>query len=213
LTIGRLRIALGGIGLLLTFALPVGAQDLDRGKTPPQLFSSNCTACHRGPQGLFRGSVAGTASFLRQHYTTSAESAGALAAYLASVGGDPRTARIRMPSDGPDGDARQERREGEERREAGESPAASARRKPGEPAVVANDPPNIITAPEPVPLAPSRLAVRQAPPAPQTAQAPAPSVANNTSAPAPPEATSMPEAAKPSDEEIAAQEGFSSPLP
>ena len=219
--IDRLRMPCAGIVFIFAGSLPAGAQDLDRGKSPSQLFSSNCTACHRGPQGLFRGSVGTTAGFLRQHYTTSAESAGALAAYLASVGGDPRTARIRMPSAGPEGESRagqEQRREGEERREGAQAdaPPAPAGRKRGEPAVVSSDPPNIITAPYPVPLEPSRAPARSTPPAAQSARAataPATSLANNAAAIPAPDAVPSAAAPKPSDEEIAAQEGFSSPLP
>jgi hypothetical protein len=64
------------------------AQDLTAGKTPAQLFSSDCAECHRSP-----GSVAGTrdvhalAGFLREHYTTKSETADALAAYVSSFAG------------------------------------------------------------------------------------------------------------------------------
>ena len=80
-----------GLGLL---ASPLGAraQDLDAGKTPAQLFSSHCSACHRTPQGLAKQSF-GLTGFLRQHYTSSAATASALAAYVAAAGPDPRAAR------------------------------------------------------------------------------------------------------------------------
>src|SRR5262249_53866343 len=64
------------------------AQDLTAGKTPEQLFRSDCAECHRSPS-----SVAGTrdaralANFLREHYTTKSETAGALAAYVSSFAG------------------------------------------------------------------------------------------------------------------------------
>jgi hypothetical protein len=74
--------------LLALFALmlaagAVVAQDLSAGKTPAQLFSSDCSACHHLPNGLGKkyntGSLTG---FLRAHYTTKPDSAGALARYV-----------------------------------------------------------------------------------------------------------------------------------
>lgn len=59
-------------------------------KPAPALFASDCTGggCHRGPQGLAKGrGQAGLASFLREHYTNSRESAAALANYLLGVPG------------------------------------------------------------------------------------------------------------------------------
>ena len=61
-------------------------ENLDQGKTPAQLFASNCSICHKSPQGLAKaGGILGLDSFLREHYTASKESAGALAAYLKSM--------------------------------------------------------------------------------------------------------------------------------
>lgn len=162
--------------LLIAYsALPAQAQDLDRGKSPAQVFSSNCTACHRGPQGLSKaGDVRATAGFLLQHYTTSAESAGAIAAYLVAVGGDRRTARLRpspgetpeapqraAPPQSPDGD---ERRERATPREGGSPVAAPSKpRKRGDPATVSSDPPPVITSSDPVPLVQERVAVQTPP--------------------------------------------------
>jgi hypothetical protein len=75
------------------------AQDLTAGKTPAELFRSDCAECHRSP-----GSVAGTrdvqalAGFLREHYTTKSETAGALAAYVSSFAGTGAAVRNRGPS-------------------------------------------------------------------------------------------------------------------
>lgn len=61
-------------------------ENLDQGKTPAQLFASNCSICHKSPRGLAKaGGILGLDSFLREHYTASKESAGALAAYLKSM--------------------------------------------------------------------------------------------------------------------------------
>jgi hypothetical protein len=69
----------------------VGAQEsLDRGKSPAQLFASDCSACHKSPQGLARaGGLLGLDNFLRTHYTASRETAGAIANYLRSVPAGP----------------------------------------------------------------------------------------------------------------------------
>src|SRR5688572_23775475 len=83
----------GVVGLLaICIAAPAQPQgNIDAGKTPAQMFSSTCTACHRRPQELKRAS----AGFLRQHYMPSAEEAAAMASYLASVGSDPRAVKDR----------------------------------------------------------------------------------------------------------------------
>jgi len=71
----------------LTLALPAVAQDiLGQGKTGAQLFASNCAICHKSPAGMTRaGGLFGVSSFLQQHYTSSRETAAAIAAYLESV--------------------------------------------------------------------------------------------------------------------------------
>ncbi len=60
--------------------------DYSAGKSAPQLFSSDCSACHQSPGGLAKGRDASAlASFLREHYTTGGASAGLLASYLAGL--------------------------------------------------------------------------------------------------------------------------------
>lgn len=71
----------------------VAAQEnLDAGKSPSQIFSGTCTACHKSARGLLKTVAPGSLQgFLRQHYTTSPEMAGVLASYLMSNGaGDTR---------------------------------------------------------------------------------------------------------------------------
>jgi hypothetical protein len=59
------------------------AQDFTAGKTPAQLFASDCSACHRSPEGLGKKYNAGSLTgFLRAHYTTKQETAGSLAKYV-----------------------------------------------------------------------------------------------------------------------------------
>jgi hypothetical protein len=70
---------------LLAFPAVAFAQrtDYSAGKTPAQLFAGDCAACHKSPRGLTKQRDArALTAFLREHYTTKIESAGALAAYL-----------------------------------------------------------------------------------------------------------------------------------
>jgi hypothetical protein len=76
------------------FADPAAAQNLEAGKSPAQLFSGNCSACHRSPRGLIKTVAPGSLpGFLREHYTTSKDMAAVMAGYLTGNGGtDPRGA-------------------------------------------------------------------------------------------------------------------------
>jgi hypothetical protein len=69
------------------------AQNIDAGKSPAQIFSDTCSACHRSPREIKQT----TPGFMREHYTTSGRDAAAMAAYLASVGSDPRAVKQRRP--------------------------------------------------------------------------------------------------------------------
>ena len=77
-------------------------------KPAPALFNADCTGagCHKSPQGLGKGqSQSGLAGFLREHYTNSRESAGALAAYILKLPAgppppEPRAARASNPRQG-----------------------------------------------------------------------------------------------------------------
>jgi hypothetical protein len=80
-----IRLAIGLSVLSLTGAARA-QENLDQGKTPAQLFASNCAICHKSPQGLAKGGgLFGLDSFLREHYTASKESASALAAYIRAM--------------------------------------------------------------------------------------------------------------------------------
>jgi hypothetical protein len=80
-----------GLAAVPALALTAGAalaQDFTAGKTPAQLFASDCSACHRSPDGLGKKYNAGSLTgFLRAHYTTKQESAGALAKYVIGFAG------------------------------------------------------------------------------------------------------------------------------
>jgi hypothetical protein len=72
------------------------AQDLTAGKTPEQLFRSDCAECHRSPSSVAGNrDVHALAGFLREHYTTKSETAGALAAYVSSFAGTGAAVRNR----------------------------------------------------------------------------------------------------------------------
>jgi hypothetical protein len=74
---------------------PAAAQEnLDQGKTPAQLYASDCAICHKSPRGLAkRARRYGLDSFLRAHYTASREAAAAISAYLQSIDRRPASRR------------------------------------------------------------------------------------------------------------------------
>src|ERR1700716_179095 len=80
-------------------AIPVRAQNLEAGKSPSQIFSGTCNACHKSPRGLLKTVPASSLpGFLRQHYTTSSDMASVLSSYLVSKGApDPRFQRKNQP--------------------------------------------------------------------------------------------------------------------
>jgi hypothetical protein len=102
------RLGLSGGGMVLAASMLAGAasaqENLDAGKSGAQLYASNCAICHKSAQALNKsgGGLFGLDSFLREHYTSSRESAAAISAYLKSVGGGPaehRPARKKSKTD------------------------------------------------------------------------------------------------------------------
>ncbi|MDX6584948.1 MAG: hypothetical protein QOI10_4132, partial [Solirubrobacterales bacterium] len=82
LSLATVIVLIGGFA-----AAPVRAQNLEAGKSPSQIFSGTCAACHKGARGLLKTVAPGSLpGFLRQHYTTSSEMASVLSAYLVSNG-------------------------------------------------------------------------------------------------------------------------------
>jgi hypothetical protein len=81
-----------GAAVVMT-VVPAQAQstNIDAGKSAAQIFADTCNACHRSAREL-RPTHAG---FLRDHYTTGMREAASMAAYLASVGSDPRAGQRR----------------------------------------------------------------------------------------------------------------------
>jgi hypothetical protein len=101
----RYLLALGAMmaltGPLLT-TTAAQAQNLDQGKNAQRLFADTCSACHRSPRGLAKGRYRFTLMmFLKEHYSTSSNTASELADYLASVdvpqGGPPRAGAGKPP--------------------------------------------------------------------------------------------------------------------
>ncbi len=84
-------IAAMGIAAGFGFGPATAQTFIDAGKSPQQLFASDCAVCHKSPQGLAKSGPMFLQSFLRQHYTASRETAQALSDYLTAVG-DPSTA-------------------------------------------------------------------------------------------------------------------------
>lgn len=75
------------IAVCFSVSAPVQAQNLEAGKSPAQIFNGACAVCHKSARGLVK-SVPPNAlpTFLRQHYTTSSDMAGALSGYLLANG-------------------------------------------------------------------------------------------------------------------------------
>jgi hypothetical protein len=196
-TIRRLApwlIALFGAGVV-----PAGAQNIDAGKSPAQIFGDTCAGCHKNARELRRAST----SFLRSHYMTGATEAAAMASYLTGLPPDPRAAlQKRTPgvtgTTPPVEAAKQPPRPNlAEQAKAGPGqPASKAGRRPGnlethpEAAAVPDEKPSEL-APAPVPAA-SPLAMPTAPP-PMPTATPSPVVAVPTPpAPSPAAAPTAP---------------------
>jgi len=93
----------------LTAGVARAGENLDAGKSPSQIFSNTCSACHKSPRGLLKNTPASSLpGFLRQHYTTGTDMASVLSSYLISNGAaDPRF----QSKDQPRKDARQDPRQ------------------------------------------------------------------------------------------------------
>jgi mono/diheme cytochrome c family protein len=77
------------------------AQNLDEGKSATRLFADSCATCHRSPRGLAKGRGRPTLfAFLKEHYSTSSDTAGELASYLASLD-TPQSSRSRTAAGKP----------------------------------------------------------------------------------------------------------------
>lgn len=114
------------MGVIGWFSLGVAAaQNLEAGKSPAQIFSDTCTACHRNARELKHP----TASFMREHYTTSSEMASAMASYLASFPVETRAAQPKQPPAAAQGPADASR----SRRSPTEQASGADSQPPGQP--------------------------------------------------------------------------------
>ncbi len=101
LSLGR-RLAPLIVVIGVAVSTPGTAQNLDAGKTPAQLFASNCQDCHRSPGGLAKNTSSWSLSgFLRVHYTTSSAEAAALAAYVLAHAREPAPRKSRRATSRP----------------------------------------------------------------------------------------------------------------
>jgi hypothetical protein len=92
--------SLAAFSALAMMAGAAAAQDFTAGKTPAQLFSSDCSTCHRSPDGLGKKyNMTSLSGFLRAHYTPKQESAGALAKYVMGFATLSRTATTSPSAD------------------------------------------------------------------------------------------------------------------
>ncbi|MGD9924308.1 MAG: hypothetical protein AB7V13_23130 [Pseudorhodoplanes sp.] len=143
---------------------PTGHQsepvDLNEGKSPAELFQAGCAVCHQSAAGLAKGRREGDlTNFLRQHYTSSVQHAGALANFLTSGGrGAPavaapgRQAPVERP---PAPVGRRTPEDDRKSQEAAKPPERepASKRKPPAAAAVRTPPPAPVTAPPLVPEA------------------------------------------------------------
>jgi hypothetical protein len=76
---------------IVVAAAPAQAQvNIDQGKSAAEIFSGDCGTCHKTAKGLANGrNAGGLAGFLREHYTSSAQQASSLAAYVLGAGSGP----------------------------------------------------------------------------------------------------------------------------
>jgi hypothetical protein len=158
-------LAAWGFGL---WAAPAHAQvNIDQGKSAAEIFSNDCGTCHKGAKGLANGKNSSTlASFLREHYTSSAQQAASLAAYVLGAGAGPPPSASLKPGTG-------EPKTGEPK--TGEKPGAHPGR-PEAPATAKLQPPGdqdtkieAEPAAEPSPAAPGRKPAGKREPRPVTA--------------------------------------------
>jgi hypothetical protein len=97
------------IGLVAAWGAIVAAEpaqaqvNIDQGKTTAEIFSGDCGTCHKTAKGLANGRNAGALTgFLREHYTSSAQQAASLAAYVLGAGSGPAPTANLKPGTGAD---------------------------------------------------------------------------------------------------------------
>jgi hypothetical protein len=104
-----------------------GPQNLDAGKTPAQLFASDCGICHKSPQGLARSNgMLGLEGFLREHYTSSRETAAVMAMYLRAAGDAPAPKAARTAKRPPKAEDGKEAKPASDKKSPGDAKPAAA---------------------------------------------------------------------------------------
>jgi hypothetical protein len=84
--VGRGISLLGGLAAMLVITPAIAQDNYEAGKTPAQMFATDCAICHKNAAGLSKaGGMFGLESFLREHYTASRDAAAKIAGYLRSV--------------------------------------------------------------------------------------------------------------------------------
>ena len=134
----RRALTLAAAVLWMSTPGPAAAQNLEAGKTPAQIFAATCAVCHKGPHGLLKSVAPGSLpGFLRQHYTTSTDMAGAMSAYVLSNGAANRRAGDDLTREGRESrtlpkprEPEAEPRERQERHIGSEKPAPGHAAKP-----------------------------------------------------------------------------------
>lgn len=97
----RLRwitVGIAAAGLALRGGAAYAQSNLDAGKSAEQIFADTCAMCHANPHAL---RAAPSQQFLRQHYTTGARQAAAMAAYVEKAMKEPPpppTAPVAIPA-------------------------------------------------------------------------------------------------------------------
>lgn len=119
-------------------AIPAYAQvNIDQGKTPAEIYASDCATCHKTPRGLAVGKNSlMLSSFLREHYTASSDQAAALAAYVLSSGGREAAPAAAKPKPGTEHARAEEAKPGARDLKPGEPKSRAVRAtsaKPEEP--------------------------------------------------------------------------------
>jgi hypothetical protein len=91
-----------GVSAACLVSSAAAQETLGRNKSPAQTFASDCAVCHKSPQGLARsaGGLFGVEGFLREHYTSSKQSAAALATYLRAQDSRPAGSRAKRAAKG-----------------------------------------------------------------------------------------------------------------
>lgn len=159
-----IRLVIGVLALCLAGG-SWAQESLDRGKSPAQLFASDCSGCHKSPQGLGKyGGLAGLGSFLREHYTASRETAAAIASYLKAMDTGPAPGRTSKRTAKGDGKAKSD-----DKKKPGARPgeAKGAEKKPVDTASEPKSPDAKSSEPKPIEiLAPEPKSVDSKPNAP-----------------------------------------------